>query len=259
MRRFYLKERNKRHERLRTIDLENLKESIPSCQMREDYVISSDTLLLLDLSQIGYKHIDKTLIVERGDVPFLIKTEMTHVLERNYTSTFYSQREKEQVLTRFLGKRYRYPHFSTEGIFMPFNKEDGKVSAWFNLLHVKNLKGVTSSDGLFTGCQIEFLTGLVIQVPKSRRAVKRTMTLDIKYSYLYYYFIYWSVGFRIEDNEIVKGLNKVVKNLELEVPIVYDSALFKQMGFYFSFLKIAHSLIENDNWTVEELESFLKL
>lgn len=256
MRRFYLKRKNIRHDRLKTIDFDHLDESLPSCQLKDDYVISSETLLLLDLSQLGYDYKNTILVIERGEEPLLIKTELSRILERPSTNTFYSQREKEQVLTRFLGKRYRYPHFSAEGIFMPFNKEDGQTLAWFNLLHIKELKAVTSDEGIFSGCQIEFVTGLVIQVPKSKRAVKRTMTLDIKYSYLYYYFIYWSVGFRIEDNEIVKGLNRVVKNLDLEVPICYDSALFKQMGFYFSFLKIAHALIESENWTVEELEDF---
>lgn len=256
MRRFYLRERHVGHDRLPVLDVEQVDQYFLSCQMKTDYVISSDTLVLLDLSKVTSDLSGNILVVERGRVPFIIRDEMDELLERDYGSTLYTQREKEQVLTRFLGKRYRYPRFLTVGIFMPFTSDCNKVIAWLNLIHIRKLKTVKENQSFFNGCQIEFVTGLSIQLPKSSRAVKRTLALDVNYSLLYYYFIYWSSGLLVEETTIIQALNQVVSHLGLEVSIGYNNGLFQQMGVYFSFLRIARSLIESEGWTLEELEDF---
>ncbi|QIL45640.1 hypothetical protein G7081_00325 [Vagococcus coleopterorum] len=92
--------------------------------------------------------------------------------------------QKERLLNRTLGFRYRYPLMTSQGIFSPLEKHVWQSGIWLNIMQITTLKSCHDS----ADCAVTFRNGYQLLLPKSLRAIKRSIKKDLVYSYVYFSF-----------------------------------------------------------------------
>ena len=146
--------------------------------------ITATTTAILDLSEIAEGPC--AAVLRKGCEGVIVPQAPGDLLKQFTKNSLHGYQEKASVLRGLLPKTYRFPVFSSIGLFIPFGSPSTQETDWYNALLLTRVETFPRSNVYLNETVIGFGGVDQLILPRDRKRVRKKVKQSLDGAHLYY-------------------------------------------------------------------------